>query len=195
MDVPDTPLSIRILRYMPNANVGRAQAPIANNLADKGAGATMNVVATPSKSLTPRGELNTATAYVEVSGPDGVIGTWLVSNVIDERFPPQMVELGDKSWEIALRFTTLLPPLPSRAHRLQAREIPRHRYSVQLLQRSDGSPQRFHQGPKSAHLHEPSAPLRRAYLLSSFIRQPRQDLDLSKSSVTRAGFSLTSASF
>jgi hypothetical protein len=34
-----------------------------------------------------------------------VIGTWLVSNVIDERFPPQMVSLGEQSWEVALRFT------------------------------------------------------------------------------------------
>jgi len=108
--VPDTPLSIRVLRFMLNSNVGRSQVPIANNLADKGAGATMNVVATPLEFTYAEGELNTATAYVEVSDANGVIGTWLVSNVIDERFPPQMVELEDQSWEIALRFTRYYHP-------------------------------------------------------------------------------------
>lgn len=110
MDVPDSPLSIRILRYMPNSNVGRSQVPIANNLADKGAGATMNIVATPLAVTYSESELNTATAYVEVSGPEGVIGTWLVSNVMDERFPPQMVEIGDQAWEIALRFQRFYQP-------------------------------------------------------------------------------------
>ena len=110
IEVPDTSLSIRVLRFMPNSNVGRSQVPVANNLADKGAGATMNVVATPLKVTYAEGELNTATAYVEVSGTDGVIGTWLVSNVIDERFPPQMIDLGEQSWEIALRFTRFYHP-------------------------------------------------------------------------------------
>lgn len=105
IDVPDTPLSIRTVRYFPNANVGRAQAPIADNLADRGAAAKMNIVATPLDVTYAQNDLNTATAYVEVTGPEGVLGTWLVSNVIDERFPPQEVSLDDQSWEIALRFT------------------------------------------------------------------------------------------
>ncbi|MFO8027542.1 MAG: cytochrome c biogenesis protein ResB [Opitutales bacterium] len=105
IDVPDTPLSIRTVRYFPNSNVGRAQAPVADNPADSGAAANMNVVATPAEVTYSEDDINTATAYVEVSGPEGEIGTWLVSNVIDERFPPQIVSFDDQSWEIALRFT------------------------------------------------------------------------------------------
>jgi hypothetical protein len=110
IDVPDTPLSIRTVRYFPNANVGRAQAPVADNLADSGVATRMNVVATPAEVTYAENEINTATAYVEVSGPEGVMGTWLVSNVIDERFPPQMVSYGDQSWEIALRFQRFYYP-------------------------------------------------------------------------------------
>lgn len=105
IDVPDTPLSIRTVRYFPNSNVGRAQAPVADNLADRGAAVKMDVVATPAEMTYSENEINTATAYVEVSGPEGEIGTWLVSNVIDERFPAQIVNLDDLSWEVALRFT------------------------------------------------------------------------------------------
>ena len=39
-----------------------------------------------------------------IKGEDS-LGTWLVSNVMDERFPPQMIDAGDRSFEIALRFT------------------------------------------------------------------------------------------
>jgi hypothetical protein len=70
----------------------------------------MNVVATPAEVTYAENDINTVTAYVEVSGPDGVIGTWLVSNVLDERFPPQMVTLDDQSWEIAIRFTRFYYP-------------------------------------------------------------------------------------
>lgn len=104
VEVPDTPLSIRTIRYFPNANVGRAQAPVTDNLADSGVAVKMNVVATPKEVTYAENDVNTATAYLEVSGPDGVIGTWLVSNVIDERFPPQLVNLDEQAWEVALRF-------------------------------------------------------------------------------------------
>lgn len=105
IEVPDTPLTIRTVRFFPNSAVGRAQVPVLDNLADQGVATKMNVVATPKEVTYAENEMNTETAYVEISGPDGVIGTWLVSNVIDERFPPQMVSLGDQSWEVALRFT------------------------------------------------------------------------------------------
>jgi hypothetical protein len=110
IDVPDTPLSIRTVRFFPNANVGRANAPLLDNLADQGVAVKMNVVATPAEVTYAENDINTVSAYVEVFGPDGPIGTWLVSNVLDERFPPQMVSLGEQSWEIAIRFTRYYYP-------------------------------------------------------------------------------------
>lgn len=105
VDVPDTDLTIRTIRFLPNSNVGRAQSPMKANPADSGVASKMNIVATPKEVTYAEDELNTVTAYVEVSGPNGVLGTWLVSNIIDDRFPPQLVSLGDQTWEIALRFT------------------------------------------------------------------------------------------
>ena len=55
-------------------------------------------------------EVNTVSAYVEVSAAGTVLGTWLVSNVIGERFPPQIVNWQDQEWELALRFSAAITP-------------------------------------------------------------------------------------
>jgi len=102
--VPDSPLSVRTLHYYPNAHIGRTQdgMPV-NSPATMGVALKMGIVVTPTAESHAENQINTATAYVEVLGPEGSLGTWLVSNVIDERFPPQIVTLGPQRWEIALR--------------------------------------------------------------------------------------------
>lgn len=104
VSVPDSPLSIRTVNYYPNAQIGRATdgKPV-KSPATKGAAVKMGIVVTPAAVTYAENEINTATAYIEVLGPQGSLGTWLVSNVIDDRFPPQLVQLGEQSWEIALR--------------------------------------------------------------------------------------------
>jgi hypothetical protein len=111
IDVPDTPLSIRTVRYHPNAQVGRATggAP-PENIATQGAAVRMGIVVTPMAETYAEGDINTATAYVEVFNGEESLGTWLVSNVLDERFPPQIVQAADSEWEIALRFTRYYHP-------------------------------------------------------------------------------------
>jgi hypothetical protein len=111
IEVPDTPLRIRTIQYFPNAEVGRATngAPT-NTPATQGSAVRMNIVVSPMAESFAEGDINTATAYVEVLGPEGSLGVWLVSNVLDERFPPQMVRLGDQAWEIAMRFTRYYYP-------------------------------------------------------------------------------------
>ncbi|MFP4068974.1 MAG: cytochrome c biogenesis protein ResB [Opitutales bacterium] len=104
VEIPDSPLRIRTVRFYPNSEIGRARGPV-ESPATEGSAVKMNLVATPKEVTYAEKEINTATAFVEVLGPDGPLGTWLVSNVMDERFPPQTVSLGDRSWEIALRFT------------------------------------------------------------------------------------------
>ncbi|MDQ8195382.1 cytochrome c biogenesis protein ResB [Coraliomargarita sp. SDUM461004] len=106
IEVPNTPLSIRVVKYYPNAEIGRANnnATAPQSPADRGAAVKMGIFVTPQPVSYADDAINTATAYVEVLSPEGSLGTWLVSNVIDERFPPQTVQAGDQSWEIALRF-------------------------------------------------------------------------------------------
>lgn len=106
VDVPDSPLSIRTVNFYPNAEIGRATSGQSTGApATQGAAVKMGIVVNPKEEIYAENEINTATAYVEVLGPDGSLGIWLVSNVIDDRFPPQMVTADDQSWEIALRFT------------------------------------------------------------------------------------------
>ncbi len=101
--VPDTPLSIRTVSYYPNAKLGREEGPV-NSPATQGFAPRMNASVTPVPVDYSDNTVNAATAYVEVLGPEGSLGVWLVSNIIDNRFPPQMVTAGDQSWELALRF-------------------------------------------------------------------------------------------
>lgn len=105
IDVADTTLSIQTLSYYPNAALGRAtsDAPV-ETAATHGVAVRMGIVVTPQAETYAESEFNTATAYVEVLQGEDSLGIWLVSNVIDERFPPQIVESGDQAWEIALRF-------------------------------------------------------------------------------------------
>ncbi|WP_269526088.1 cytochrome c biogenesis protein ResB [Coraliomargarita parva] len=103
INVPDTPLQIRTVQYFKNAQLGRGDGTQASP-ANMGAAARMNIVVHPTAVTYAENAVNTATAYIEVLGPEGSLGIWLVSNVLDERFPPQIVQVGDQSWEMALRF-------------------------------------------------------------------------------------------
>ena len=106
IDVPNTPLSIRTVRYHGNAEIGRATSGSpAESIATRGAAVHMGIIVNPKPETYSEDEINTVTAFIEVIKGEDSLGTWLVSNVMDERFPPQMVDAGDRSFEIALRFT------------------------------------------------------------------------------------------
>ena len=106
INVPNTPLSIRTVRYHGNAEIGRATSGSpAESIATRGAAVRMGIIVNPKPETYSEDEINTVTAFVEVIKGEDSLGTWLVSNVMDERFPPQMVDAGDLSYEIALRFT------------------------------------------------------------------------------------------
>ena len=106
IDVPNTPLSIRTVRYHGNAEIGRATSGSpTESIATRGAAVRMGIIVNPKPETYSEDEINTVTAFVEVIKGEDSLGTWLVSNVMDERFPPQMVDAGDRSFEIALRFT------------------------------------------------------------------------------------------
>ena len=106
INVPNTLLSIRTVRYHGNAEIGRATSGSpAESIATRGAAVRMGIIVNPKPETYSEDEINTVTAFVEVIKGEDSLGTWLVSNVMDERFPPQMVDAGDRSFEIALRFT------------------------------------------------------------------------------------------
>ena len=111
IDVPNTPLSIRTVRYHGNAEIGRATSGSpAESIATRGAAVRMGIIVNPRPETYSEDEINTVAAFVEVFNGEDSQGIWLVSNVMDERFPPQMVDNGNRSYEIALRFTRYYYP-------------------------------------------------------------------------------------
>ncbi|MGJ8638171.1 MAG: cytochrome c biogenesis protein ResB [Opitutaceae bacterium] len=146
VEVPDSPLTIRTLRYYANAEIGRATSgqPTNSKLATRGAAVKMGIIVNEKDEVFSDNAINTATAYVEVLSPEGSLGIWLVSNVIDDRFPPQMVELGDQAWEMVLRFTRHYYPfevelLDFKHDKYPGTEIPFNYSSEVLVHHNDSS--------------------------------------------------------
>lgn len=104
VDVPESDLKIRTLSYYPNSQIARNPSGKNSTPATDGIAVDMGIDIKPLPEAFDDSTINTTTAIVEVIAEDGPVGTWLVSNVIDERFPPQIVQVDGQSLEIALRF-------------------------------------------------------------------------------------------
>lgn len=72
--------------------------------ASAGLGHTAQLLAFPQELTYKSNTVNTASAYIKVYDGGNELGTWLVSNILDEKFPPQSFCIGDKAYQIALRF-------------------------------------------------------------------------------------------
>lgn len=108
LDVPDTTLRARVLHFYPNAQLVQAQG--SRNPANRGVAAKMGVTAIPKAPDYSEKAINTATAYIEILEGDTSLGVWLLSNVIDDRFPAQTVQADQGEYEIALRFQRYYHP-------------------------------------------------------------------------------------
>ena len=104
ISIPKNDLEIKVIAFYKNSILGRGTEQQVQRLATHGAGAKMNILATPTQIDYAEDAINTTTAYIEVHYQKEVLGTWLVSNVIDERFPAQKFQAGEKDLEIAMRY-------------------------------------------------------------------------------------------
>ena len=104
VSIPKNDLEIKVIAFYKNSILGRGTEQQVQRLATRGAGAKMNILATPTQIDYAEDAINTTTAYIEVHYKKEVLGTWLVSNVIDERFPAQKFQAGEKNLEIAMRY-------------------------------------------------------------------------------------------
>lgn len=88
--------------------IGRQGEPLltrAGTAELRGVGAIQDLVAMERRPTYKQDERNVRAAFVRVTAPgEGPLGTWLVANVFDERFPSQVFEYADRTWELALRF-------------------------------------------------------------------------------------------
>jgi len=102
---PQLPFRVQFHGYLPNsdlqltANLADSQtAQTIPNPADQGVGPRISVIPLP---VTYRdNERNLPTAWVELIGADGPLGTWLVSPLL---LAPQEFEYAGKIWRIGMR--------------------------------------------------------------------------------------------
>lgn len=108
IQTPSLPFRVVPRMYFPNADVRMAnQAPDSPSFATQGVGTQITLVPLP---LTYKeDERNLPGAYVELDGPDGPIGTFLVSSLLPVSgapflMRPQQFSYGGRRWEIVMRF-------------------------------------------------------------------------------------------
>lgn len=99
---PKLPFRIRTVAFYPNSLLQmRRQMPNAPvSPANQGFGPQL--VALPEPLTYKQDERNMPTAFIELTGPDGPLGTWLVSTLLTE---PQVVTVQDHTYELMMRPT------------------------------------------------------------------------------------------
>lgn len=104
--LPQGDLTVKIHDFMPNSDILRTeQNPNAPGIdADRGLAQRMGLTAVEKRYDTSPDAENITSAVVEVIEDGESLGTWLVSNVIDDRFPAQTLQIDGREYEIALRF-------------------------------------------------------------------------------------------
>ena len=104
---PKLPFRVVVRDYYPNAALQmRSQVPNApESLATAGIGP--RIATTPLPLTYKQNERNLAAAYVELIGPEGTLGTWLVSTQL---LMPQSFEYAGRTWALSLRFARNYKP-------------------------------------------------------------------------------------
>ena len=105
---PKLPFRVAVKTYFPNATLAmRGPMQPADPSAPATQGVRPQVLATLQPLTYKQDERNIPAAYIELIGPDGSLGTWLVSPLLDE---PQRFAFAGRNWKIALRFVRSYQP-------------------------------------------------------------------------------------
>jgi hypothetical protein len=138
---PKLPFRVVPRLYYPNADL---QPPGANpsappSLATQGPPMVRQYTPVPLPLTYKEDERNIPVAYVELVGPDGSLGTWLVYPDI----PPQHFDFAGRSWKIALRIARHYEPYSLTLLKVTndifpGSDIPKNFASRVLLQSADG---------------------------------------------------------
>ena len=104
---PALPFTIRTVLYYPNSSLQMRSAVqnAAPSPSDQGFGPQLVVF--PEKITYKPDEQNSPSAFIELSGAEGRIGTWLVSTLLVE---PQTFPYQGKTWSLELRPTRYYQP-------------------------------------------------------------------------------------
>ncbi len=100
---PELPFRVLVRSFHENATISRGGAH-QPRIATRGLAVSMNLTAQPQPRTFAMNERNTTTAVVELISPEGSLGSWLVSNVLENGLPHQDFEYGGRQYRIALRY-------------------------------------------------------------------------------------------
>ena len=110
---PRLPFRVETKAFYPNAGIvarSRLQEEASAMLFNRGLGREKDFVVWERPMTYLQDERNVTTAIVELVGTEGSLGIWLVSNVFDEKYPPQHFSYEGREYEIVLRIKrTYLP--------------------------------------------------------------------------------------
>ena len=132
----DLPFTVRVKRFFPNSVVQNRPAD-----ATEPAAATQDVGARAIVKAVPRvtemDRRDVPSAVVEIDTPKGSLGTWLVSEFIDQ---PQKFTFNDRTYELAMRLRRYYKPYSIKLLKFQhdvypGTDIPKNFSSRILLQR------------------------------------------------------------
>ncbi|MEO6995716.1 MAG: cytochrome c biogenesis protein CcsA [Lacunisphaera sp.] len=102
---PKLPFRVVVRSYLPNATLRETTGAIPEgSAATQGVGP--QIIATLQPLTYKQDERNIPSAYVELAGPEGTLGTWLVSPLLE----PQHFEFAGRTWKIALRYARHYQP-------------------------------------------------------------------------------------
>ena len=105
------PFEVRVREVFNNARISQAASVADRSFGvTRGVGAQFNLMVEPIGSFNSDEQRDIRTAVVEVVSNGETVGTWLVSNVFEDRFPEQTFTLDGQSYQVGLRFKkTYLP--------------------------------------------------------------------------------------
>ena len=136
---PKLPFRVAVHTYLPNATLQETMSGSATPSGPANQGVGPRILATLQPLTFKEGERNLPSAYVELTGPDGPIGTWLVSPLLE----PQSFQFAGRTWKIALRYARHYKPysltlLKFSHDRYAGTEIPKNFSSRLRLTTPDG---------------------------------------------------------
>jgi ABC-type transport system involved in cytochrome c biogenesis permease subunit len=141
---PKLPFRVTVKNYFPNSTLHRRSPHDGGAPSEATQGIGPQLMATLQPLTYKPKERNLASAYVELSGTDGPIGTWLVSTMLED---PQAFAYAGRTWKITLRFARHYKPyaltlLKFSHDRYAGTEIPKNFSSRVRLTTPDGQDDR-----------------------------------------------------
>ena len=100
LQVPQLPFRVVIKEYYPNAALRMRGATTGENPSLATAGIGLQITVTPLPLTYKQDERNWPAAFIELVGPEGTLGTWLVS---PQLAAAQSFEYGGHTWRVGLR--------------------------------------------------------------------------------------------